>query len=79
MQGVRSFIGFANFYRQFIKNFSEIAAPLTKLTGKNSEFVWGTAQQRAFEVMKEIFISEPVLAHFDPELETVLEADASGW
>jgi len=37
-KGVRSFLGFANFYRQFIKNFSEIASPLTKLTGKTVEF-----------------------------------------
>ena len=79
VKGVRSFIGFANFYRQFISNFSEIAAPLTKLTGKNTEFHWGKEQQQAFKALKEIFITEPVLAHFDPELETVLEVDASGW
>jgi hypothetical protein len=39
VKGVQSFVGFANFYRQFIKNFSEVAAPLTKLTGKDTKFV----------------------------------------
>ena len=36
---VQSFLGFANFYRQFIKDYSKVAAPLTKLTKKDKEFV----------------------------------------
>jgi hypothetical protein len=41
VKGVWSFIGFANFYRQFIRNFSSVVAPLTKLTGKGASFAWG--------------------------------------
>jgi transposase InsO family protein len=78
-RGVRSFLGFANFYRQFIWNYSGIASPLTKLTGKNSEWVWGAEQQKAFKSLKEMFLKDPCLAHFDETLETVLECDASVW
>ena len=79
VKGIRSFLGFANFYRQFIGNFSTIAEPLTRLTGKNASFEWGTPQQTAFEELKAAFTAEPALTNFNPELETVLECDASGW
>ncbi|KAF9696002.1 hypothetical protein EKO04_006265 [Ascochyta lentis] len=79
VKGIRSFLGFANFYRQFISQFSSMAEPLTRLTGKNATFEWGEPQQRAFDAMKAAFTREPALANFDPDLETVLECDASGW
>lgn len=78
VKGVRSFLGFANFYRRFIKNFAEVAAPLTRLTGDVS-FRWTQEEQTAFDKLKKIFISEPVLAHFDADRETVVETDSSGW
>jgi hypothetical protein len=79
VKGIWSFIGFANFYHQFIRNFSEVVAPLTKLTGKGAGFVWGIEQQVAFDKLKSAFTAAPALANFDPDLETVLECDASGW
>ena len=78
VKGVSSFLGIANFYRRFIKNFAEVAAPLTRLTG-DVGFRWTAEEQAAFEKLKRIFISEPVLAHFDPDRETVVETDSSGW
>ncbi|KAG9184899.1 hypothetical protein G6011_06845, partial [Alternaria panax] len=78
VKGVRSFLGFANFYRRFIKNYSEIAAPLTRLTG-DVTFRWGEVEQQAFDKLKEIFITEPVLAQWDPDRETILETDSSGY
>jgi hypothetical protein len=79
VRGIQSFIGFANFYRQFIKNFSSIVAPLTKLTGKGASFAWEKDQQAAFDQLESAFIAAPALANFDPELETILECDALGW
>lgn len=79
VKGVRSFLGFANFYRCFVEGFSDIAAPLTNLTRKNVEWQWGHEENTAFERLKEIFASEPVLAQWDPERETILEADSSGY
>ncbi|THC88329.1 hypothetical protein EYZ11_012227 [Aspergillus tanneri] len=76
---VRSFIGFANFYRSFIPGFSELAAPLVNLTKKNADFVWTHDCQNAFMELKELFIYAPILAHFEEGRETILEADSSGY
>ena len=58
---VESFLGFANFYRQFIRNFSHTARPLNKLKGKK-DWKWGEEQQKAFEELKEKIMSQLVLA-----------------
>jgi hypothetical protein len=79
VKGVRSFLGFANFYRDFIKDFSELSSPLTRLTHKNEPWAWEKAQQQAFHKLKELFITAPILAHFDPDKLTILEADCSGY
>ena len=71
----RSFVGMANFFRDFIPNFSEISAPLTSLNQDN--FQWKDEQQQAFEVIKQKLCSEPVLALFDPSLPLTLTTDAS--
>jgi hypothetical protein len=63
VKGVRSFIGFLNFYRGFIKNFSEIAAPLMLLIRKNQAWQWKKKQQKSFNRLKEFFISAPILAY----------------
>lgn len=79
IKGVRSFIGFANFYRAFISNFTELAAPLLPLIKKGTNFHWGKAQRDSFEAMKTRFISAPILAMWHEDRITVLEADCSGW
>ncbi|XP_044723724.1 reverse transcriptase (RNA-dependent DNA polymerase) domain-containing protein [Hirsutella rhossiliensis] len=52
VKGVRSFLGFANYYRQFIPRFSNIAAPLTALTKKDAVFAWSKECDKAFEELK---------------------------
>lgn len=79
VRGVRSFLGFANFYRDFIDNFSEIATPLTKLTRKDVAFIWNKEHEDSFQTLKELFITAPILAHWDPDLDTVVECDCSGY
>jgi hypothetical protein len=78
VKAVRGFIGFANFYRMFIPEFSDIAEPLTNLTKKDVPFHWNDRCDQAFEKLKELLITAPVLAHFDPDKETMVEADSSG-
>ncbi|TVY75035.1 Transposon Tf2-9 polyprotein [Fusarium oxysporum f. sp. cubense] len=73
----QSFLGFANYYRRFIKNFSKIAIPLTEITKKDKQFKWTKEAQQAFEQLKEAITSEPVLAMFDPDRQVELETDAS--
>ena len=79
MKGARSFIGFANFYRNFIKDFAQVSGPLEKLTKKGTPFRWDTEQQEAFNLLKQLFTTTPILAMWQDERETVLETDASGW
>ena len=61
VKGIRSFTGFANFYRKFIPDFSNIIAPLNLLTRKGEPWIWTQLQQWAFERLKLIFLSAPVL------------------
>ena len=49
VRDIRSFLGFANYYRRFVRNFVEIADPLTSLTRKDAVWQWGPFQRRAFQ------------------------------
>lgn len=78
LKDVQSFMGFANFYRRFIKDFSKICKPITDTTkNKGKSFQWNDQCELAFNSLKDIFISAPILRHFDPNLPTVVETDAS--
>ena len=59
---IRSFLGLAGYYRKFIKDFSKIAAPLTRLTRKQEKFVWNEACEQSFQKLKECLTSAPVLS-----------------
>ena len=76
---LQSFLGFANFYRGFIDNYSGITKVLTSLLRKNTPWEWTSRCQDAFELLKQAFVQAPVLAHFSPELPIILECDASDW
>ena len=78
-KGVLGFLGFANFYRRFIRDFSRIAAPLYGLVKKDTAFNWSSETDQAFQRLKRAFVQAPVLAQFDPDHETVLETDSSGY
>ena len=58
---VRAFLGFGNFYRQFIWHFSELAKPLNDLLKKDNKFEWTSDCQKAFDELKKCFTEEPVL------------------
>jgi hypothetical protein len=61
VKGVQSFLGFANFYRRFIRDFSKITAPLTRLVRKDTPWGWRNDAQVAFEELKRGMLSEPIL------------------
>ena len=79
ISAVRSFLGLAGYYQRFIKGFAEIAAPLTNLTRKDTDFVWKQEQQSAFENLKHAMSMAPVLLIPDSDKPFVLETDASGF
>ena len=58
---VRSFLGLAGYYRRFVKGFSVIASPLTKLLIKEVKFEWTDKCQDSFEQLKEMLVKAPVL------------------
>ena len=62
---VQSFMSIANFYRRFIKGFSKIAKPLMDLTKKCIKWTWTPLCQDAFDTLKEMFTTGPILTHFD--------------
>jgi hypothetical protein len=73
----RSFLGFGNFYRRFIRKFSDLAQPLNDLLRKDQPFVWTETAQRAFDEMKKRFTEEPVLMMPDQTRPFQIECDAS--
>jgi len=73
---VREFLGFGNFYRQFIRNFSDIAQPLNKLLKKDRNFDWTLECQSSFDEMKKQSMEEPVLAMPDHSRPFQIETDA---
>jgi hypothetical protein len=77
VKDVQSFLGFINFNRQFIKDFSQRALPLTRLTRKEVTWRWGDSQRAAFEDLKQACISPPVLIPFRSGEPLRFETDAS--
>ena len=73
---VQVFLGFANYYRRLIVNYSAKACPLIDLT-QDVPFTCGRTQQQAFDKLRAQFLSAPILTQFDRTLETIMETDTS--
>jgi len=76
---VQSFLRFTNFYRRFIRDFSEHARPLFDLTRNNSGWHWGEAERAAFAKLKGSVTSALVLISPDPTKPFCIEADSSNF
>ncbi|KAI7799341.1 Pol polyprotein, partial [Triplophysa rosa] len=76
-KALQRFLGFANFYRRFIRGFGQIAVPLTALTSTKVSFRWNSQAQVAFDDLKSRFVSAPVLCFPEPEQQFIVEVDAS--
>ena len=78
VKNVESFLGFANFYRRFIQNFSYMVRPLNKLKGKK-KWMWNEEHDKAFRELKEKITSQPVLSFPKRERKFRVEMNASGY
>jgi hypothetical protein len=74
---LREFLGTASYYRKFIQEFSQIAAPLSKLTSAKERWEWSFVQSDAFNKLKEKLTQPPVLTYFTPGYPIIVDTDAS--
>ncbi len=72
-----TFLGLTNYLSSFVPNMSAISAPLRDLQKHDVEYVWSTAQQEAFDKIKQLLLSHTTLNYFDPGKESTIEVDAS--
>ena len=76
VKDIQSFLGFANFYHRFIFNYSDIVIPLTRLTWKDIPWKFDSSCQDAFNSLKKAFTSAPILTHWIPDAQLIVETDA---
>ena len=74
---VQQFVGFANYYRRFIKDFAQLARPLHRLTERTAPFTWSHECQESFDQLRERLCSTPILAYPDFQRPFILDTDAS--
>ncbi|MBW0486532.1 hypothetical protein O181_026247 [Austropuccinia psidii MF-1] len=79
IKALQSFLGFANFYQRFIKNYSKKFTALTSLLKKHSPFIFNEEALSRFQILKEAFTTAPILSHFNPSLPNIVETDASDY
>jgi hypothetical protein len=75
---IRSFLGLAGYYRRFIPNFSKIAKPITDILKKDEKYVWDVEHDEAFQTLKKLLRTSPVLAQTDTMKSFDVYCDASG-
>ena len=75
--GIQRFMGMVNHLGKFIPHLADLSDPLRQLLRKDSVWVWGEPQQKAFEQIKQALVSPTVLAHYNPNRPTIISADAS--
>jgi len=79
VKNIQSFLGFAKFYRRFIFNYSDIVISLTCLTRKDIPWKFDSFCQDAFNSLKKVFTSAPILTHWIPDAQLIVETDASDY
>ena len=74
---VKSFLGMIGYLSKFIPNYATMTAPLRVLTRKDTEFKWGSHEQRAFDKLKQSITEDTTLCYFSPKLPIVVRTEAS--
>jgi Reverse transcriptase (RNA-dependent DNA polymerase)/RNase H-like domain found in reverse transcriptase len=71
-----SFLGFRNYYKNFIPSYLYITRPLHDLTKKNNPWSWEASQDNAFQLLKDLFTSYPILRNPNPTKLYILDTIA---
>ena len=79
VKDIQSFLGFANFYRHFIYNYSKLTVPLTRLTQKGTLRDFSDACRTSFKTLKKAFTTTPILEQWIPGSPLIVETDASDY
>ena len=79
IKDIQSLLGFTNFYRRFISNYSKITVPLTQLTRKGTPWDFFNACQSSFKSLKKAFTTAPVLARWSSGDPLIVETDGSDY
>ncbi|CAH2236856.1 jg13466 [Pararge aegeria aegeria] len=79
LKHLTSFLQTCSWYRRFIAGFAKIAEPLTRLTKKNAQWVWGIEQQVAYDKLKKLLTSAPILRQADETKPYLIKTDASSY
>ena len=79
VKDIQSFLGFANFYRCFISNYSDIVVPLTWLTRRGVPWNFSDAACKSFQSLKTVFTTAPILTHWIPDKQLIIKMDASDY
>ena len=79
VKDIQSFLGFTNFYRRFIYNYSDIVVPLMRLTRKDASWKFSADCRRSFNSLKEAFTSAPILTHYQPDVPIIVKTDTSDY
>src|SRR5271165_7173130 len=77
LKQVQSFVAFAGYYRRHIEHFTDHARPLHRLSCKDTPFLWGDNEQKAFETLRDKLMSAPVVKAPLPDGLFILDTDAS--
>jgi len=79
IKDIQSFLGFANFYRRFIFNYSDLTVPLTCLTRKDTPWNFTKKCRTSFDTLKKAFTTAPILTQWIPGTPLIVETDASDY
>ena len=77
LRDVRAFYGLASYYRKFVRDFAKIAELLSRMTKKNTPFMWTDETQQSFEELKKALLDVDILAYPTPGTPCILDTDAS--
>lgn len=77
VKDTRSFLGFTNYYRRFLKDYAKIATPLNELLRKDTNFEWTNERQQAFDTLRDGMSTTPILIYVDVNKPFLLTTDAS--